>query len=230
MTTLDQPAPFPHHDAATVQKAAKITNHHKALDALNMVRNMIGHPGNIQRAVTEWENAIRSMSDSYEGISRAHSQVQARWAGGAAGGFNSYATDVKGTITGNVIALQGALDATSQMYSAVIDAYKDGITFISKCAQSLLDFGGGLLSDWKVVLEVAMAGPTDGASLALVMNHFTSLLSEFADNITNLINAAIEANKGYTNALSVAVRNINAIRPLPKPTDGLLDLHAWKPQ
>ncbi|MFB4299324.1 WXG100 family type VII secretion target [Actinomadura sp. NTSP31] len=230
MTTLEQPAPFPHDDAATVEKAAKITNHHKALNALNMVQDMIGHPGNIQRAVTEWENAIRSMNGSYEGISRAHSQVQARWDGGAARGFNSYAIDVKATITSNITALQGALDATSQMYSAVIDAYKDGITFISKCAQSLLDFGGGLLSDWKVVAEVFLAGPTDGVSLALVLSHFTSLLSEFADNVTNLINAAIEANKGYTNALSVALKNINGIRPLPRPTDGLLDLHAWKPQ
>ncbi|MBO2458528.1 hypothetical protein [Actinomadura violacea] len=229
MTTLDEPAPFPHHDASTVRKAAEITNHHKALGALDMVRDMIGHPNNIQRAVTEWEKAIRSMSESFEGVSRAHSQVHARWTGGAANGFNYYALDVKTTITGNVTALQGVLDATSQMYSAVIEAYKEGITFISKCAQSLLDFGGGLFSDWKAVLAVAAAGPTDGASLALVLSHFTSLLSEFADNITNLVNAAIDESKNYTNALSAALKNINSVRPLPLPTDGVLDLHAWTP-
>ncbi|MEU6748926.1 hypothetical protein ABZ914_22125 [Spirillospora sp. NPDC046719] len=229
MTTLDEPAPFPHSDAATVRKAAEITNHRKALDALDMVRDMVGHPGNIQRAVTEWENAIRSMSASFEGMSRAQSQVQSRWTGGAANGFNTYAIDAKTKITNNVAYLQGALDATSQMYSAVLDAYRDGITFISKCAQSLLDFGGGLLSDWKAVLAVAAAGPTDGASLALVLSHFTSLLSEFADNVTNLIISAIEANKSYMKALSVALANINGIAPPPKPADGLLELHAWKP-
>ncbi|MDL4817679.1 hypothetical protein [Actinomadura opuntiae] len=229
MTTLEEPAPFPHDDAATVRKAAEITNHHQALDALDMVRDMIGHPNNIQRAVTEWENAIRSMSDSFEGVSRAHSQLQTRWTGGAANGFNPYALDAKTTITNNVTSLQGVLDATTQMYSAVIDAYKNGITFISKCAQSLLDFGGGLLGDWKAVLAVAAAGATDGASLALVIKHFTSLLSEFADNVTNLINAAIDANKSYSVALNAALKNINGIRALPRPTEGMLDLHAWTP-
>ncbi|HEU5027541.1 MAG TPA: hypothetical protein VFV01_21660 [Spirillospora sp.] len=213
-----------------MKKAAELTNHHKALDALDIVRDMIGHPNNIQRAVTEWENAIRSMSASFEGISRTQSQVHARWTGGAAEGFNSYALDVKTTITGNVTALQGVLDATSQMYAAVIEAYQDGITFISECAQSLLDFGGGLLGDWKAVLAVAAAGPTDGASLALIMNHFTSLLSDFAENITNLINSAIDATKKYSMALSHAMSSINSIKPLPKPTDGVLDMQAWTPK
>ncbi|WP_131739246.1 hypothetical protein [Actinomadura roseirufa] len=169
------------------------------------------------------------MNDSYGSASQAHSQALARWEGGAAAAFGAYAADVKTVITNNVTMFQGTLDAVSKMYEAVIEAYKQAITFVSKCAQSLLDFGGGLLGDWKALLAVVGAAPTDGASLALILKHFTDLLSSFVDNVTNLINGVIETGKNFTVALSSSLRNVGAVRPVPGPTKGVLDLGAWTP-
>ncbi|MDL4772601.1 hypothetical protein [Actinomadura xylanilytica] len=227
--TLEAPVPFPEKNASIVRKAARLTLHNDALDALDLVRDMIGHPNNVQRAVDSWGEAVRVMNESYENISRAHSQVLAQWSGGASASFSTFAGDAKLAVSSNVAAFQGAITATNQMYLAVIAAYKTATRFITNCAQDILNLGGGLLGDWKAVLAVAAAGPTDGASLALIMNHFTDLLSSFAGHVNDLIDGAVDITAGYNSALGEVVKNINAIKPVPGPVPAMADLNIWKP-
>ncbi|GGV26625.1 hypothetical protein GCM10010182_56720 [Actinomadura cremea] len=226
MTTSAQPVPFPEDDANIIEKFADLTLYAPAREALELVRNMLGNPGNVQRAIRTWEDCIGNMSSSFNAISQTHSQVTTSWQGGAAANFETYARDVKKIITGNVNGLQNMAKATSDMYSAILDAYKEAVTFLSECAQNLINFSGAI-TDWKSIAGVAAAGPTGGVSMSLVMGHFVDLLERFVGDITDLYRATIDTVSAYASAVSEFMREVKDVSPPPGPVKGILELGAW---
>ncbi|QFG21670.1 hypothetical protein [Actinomadura sp. WMMB 499] len=229
MTTIEQPVPFPEDDANVIEKFAKLTLQRPAQEALDLVRDMLGNPGHVQRAIRTWELAIQHMSSSFNAVSRGHSQAVTRWSGGSAENFISYVRDCKTIISDNVNAFQAISKAVNELYSGIMEAYKKAVVFVSECAQNLLNLAGAV-TDWKGIVGIAGAGATGGASLGLVMEHYVQFLEEFVANITDLMASVIDISSKYTVALGDFMGQVKAVSPVPGPTRGVLDLGEWKPR
>lgn len=224
------PAPYPEKDAATVRKFARLT-YNPALAALDLVKGMVGHPGNVQQAVNSWESGLHNMQDSLNDISAAKSEVAPQWVGGAAVAFTTYATTIETRISENSNGFTKAIESTMKMYSAVLNAYGDGIEFISKCAQAIFKLWGGLLSDAKAWVGGALtvSGIGSGAGLALIASHFTGLLSDMTENINGLVRNVIDATRDYNVALVEVRTGLAKVLPPPGFPGSLKRPGLWTP-
>lgn len=230
MTTIQDAVPFPKDAAATVRKWADFFFYQPAIDTLDLVKDMMGHPDNVQRAVSAWETSVEHMRDSSGSVATAREEVDTYWTGGAATGFAGFVADVEKTITANKTALQTAAKETAALYSTLINMYKSCVNFILDCAKALSDFVGGALGDWKTYVGglAEATGVAAPAGFALQASHFTGLLSDMVDSVKNVIDNAMDAHSDQMKALNNVSATVVAIAPPGKPSEGLRDPEAWK--
>ncbi|HEU5027023.1 MAG TPA: hypothetical protein VFV01_19055 [Spirillospora sp.] len=230
-TTIERAVPFPESAAATVRKWANFFLYQPAIDALDLVKDMIGHPDNVQRAVAAWEASIRHMSDSKETVSSAQSDVQTYWSGGAATGFGTYVGGVKDAATTNVAVMQAAAKETATLYGTLIAMYKTCVNYILDCAKALSNFVGSALGDWKTYVGALAESTGVGAPAGFVLQakHFTDLLSSMVDNIKNVIDNAMDQHSDQIKALDNISISVTSMAAPGKPGEGYTDPHAWTP-
>ncbi|MFB4301411.1 WXG100 family type VII secretion target [Actinomadura sp. NTSP31] len=229
MTTIQEAVPFPEGAAATVRKWADFFFYQPAIDTLDLVKDMIGHPDNVQRAVSAWEASAKHMQDSSRSVATARGDVDTYWTGGAAMGFADYVTEVDKKVTANVTALQTAAKETATLYSTLINMYKSCVNYILDCAKALSNFIGGALGDWKTYLGglAEATGVGAPAGFALQASHFTGLLSSMVDNVKNVIDNAMDAHSDQIKALNNVSATVVAIAPPGNSSVGLKDPKAW---
>lgn len=225
MTALLPNVPlYPEHDAQTVKRFAHMVFYEPAIEAVDLVKQMLGHPGNVQRSVRAWEAATSKMSNSLNHVSTGHSEVTSHWDGAAFRAFNVYVTDTKARINTNIAQLQAISTSTINLYLGVMENYKIAITFITKCASILLRFGGGLFDDFKELFGLATA-PEGG--LVLLMGHITKSLADMTDNINNVMSDVISTSAKYNSAMQDAQSHLSAIKALPNPGGDVDRLDSW---
>ena len=229
MTTIQDAVPFPEDAAATVRKWANLFFYQPAIDTLDLVKDMIGHPDNVQRAVTAWETAATHMQESSRSIISSKAEVDGYWAGGAATAFATHITDAKKRAEDNASALQTAAKDTATLYSTLINMYKTCVNFILDCAKALSNFAGGALGDWKSYLGAAFEATGVGApaGFALQASHFTGLLSDMVDNVKNVIDNAMDAHVEQVKALNNVSATVKSVSPPGEPGGSIRDPEAW---
>lgn len=228
---LPSVVPFPEGDAKKVKWAAGVFNYDAAAKAVDFVRDMIGHPQHVQRAVNSWVEAARTMQVSVNEVATAQSEVAPQWVGGAALAFSTYATNVQTRITANVTALTTAANNTVKLYEVLIDSYVDCIEFITDCAKAIFGLGGDVLSDVKLWVAggAAATGVGAPAGLSIAAGHVVKALTDMTEAISKALQEALNRMKEQTSALASIRSSLATVAPPPGLSDRLRDPAAWKP-
>ncbi|MFC5187275.1 hypothetical protein [Actinomadura harenae] len=231
MTILEKAAPFPKDAAATVRHWADFFAYQPALDMLDLVEDMVGHPENVQRVVGSWERAAGAMSASLRHAQSAHYEIASSWTGPASLGFTAYIADVKTRVPANVTAMQTAIQATSSLYTTIIGAYKTCVNFITACANNLTNFVGSALSDWKSYLAglTAATGVGTPAAFALEAKHFSGLLADFVEQVKSVIDDSLDQHAEQVKALNGVGGAVVSIDAPGAPSERIKDSDSWKP-
>lgn len=230
MTTIEKAVPFPKDAAGTVRHWANFFFFQPALDALDLVEDLMGHPEKVQQAVDSWERAASAMNASLKTAQTASSEIVTSWTGPAALGFGIYITDVKTKIPVNVTALQTATQATATLYSTIIATYKTCINFIIDCAKDLSTFVADGLSDWKSWVAGLSAPSTGGTSVfVFASKHVTALLSSFVDNVKKAIDDSLDQHAEQVKALNGVSGAVTSIDAPGAPSERIKDSDSWKP-
>ena len=202
---IGQPVAYPVEAAATVAKWAGRLHHDAARAALQLVRDMVGNPEDVKRAVGAWRGAATGMNNAWSEEGLAHQAIagisagEKGWEGPAYTAFNPYFTDLKTTTAGNQQVLINLGKETATFYNTVLDTYRECVNFIFDCAQAVTAFFKSL--DWEEVLAVAAAGATFGASLLLILKPMLDALDAMTENIQQRVDGFIQISGKFNTTL-----------------------------